>query len=320
MSNLMGSPTRCLTPTQPLPRDLSAPVAEAVIASLHEDDGCTRRYYNLTVKNCILVSQSFAYEFRPYLYEALYVIDHQSEEAQEIAGDRLCDYARTMQERPEYQKLVKKVFFHLDPRAAKRKELARSLVNFHEFPSWLEGLQSVVSVTFGSLDSTRDLCFSEIVGPSMRAISRLCSLPSINSLSFSGYEGFLPHLVLDAPNLLFLNIVGCHLYSLSWVMADTFSSRSRSKFPRVTNICIHFYGGWRDSQQRDWQRLDKALSHISSLETLELSMYHHGAESAIAREEVLSSTLPLLPSLPAGVLNVQVKPYLLFGPRTIDWP
>ncbi|KAH6899562.1 hypothetical protein BKA70DRAFT_1230843 [Coprinopsis sp. MPI-PUGE-AT-0042] len=133
----MDSPPRCRTPTQPLPRDLSATIAAAVVASLHEDDKWTRRCRNLTLKNCILVSQSFAYEFRPYLYESLYIVDSQSHETQELSGDRLCDHVRTIQERPEYQRLVKKVFISLDPDPARGKELRRSLVNLAEFPSFV---------------------------------------------------------------------------------------------------------------------------------------------------------------------------------------
>ncbi|KAH6899538.1 hypothetical protein BKA70DRAFT_735489 [Coprinopsis sp. MPI-PUGE-AT-0042] len=255
--------SRPVSPLQPLPRDLSAQIAASVVTSLREDGQCTRRFRNLTLKNCMLVSQSFAYEFRPYLYETLYIVDSQSIRGQDLACKSLCAHACTMQERPEYQKLVKKLVIALDANCPKKLRL--SLARFSEFPSWLEGLSSASYVAFGPLSASGKPRFSDLPHQTMHAIERLCSLPSIRSLSFNNFEDLPSHLISDAPNLVELNVSNYSVIDLVFALSNDFR-HWRAKAQGLTTIRLQIELGKRWSGGGlDWEFLDKVLVALPSL-------------------------------------------------------
>ncbi|KAH6899569.1 hypothetical protein BKA70DRAFT_1526844 [Coprinopsis sp. MPI-PUGE-AT-0042] len=260
----MDSQTQSRKPTTSLRRGLSAPIVAALVASLYADDECTRRFRNLTLKNCMLVSHSFAHEFRPHLYHTLYIVDAQTIEQQWVVHKRLCRHNRTMLAHPEYQKLVKKVIIALDAYV----KLKRSLVDFPEFPSWIETLPKVSSVAFTSLSMTYEaLSFRHFPPASVEAISRLCSRPSVQSLSFSGCYELPSQLISNAPKLTHLTISGCASDTLSWDLPQAIRGYfSQLKSKRLTTIRIetesHLRSGWEHAH---WSSMDEALSAVPSL-------------------------------------------------------
>ncbi|KAH6899567.1 hypothetical protein BKA70DRAFT_1230848 [Coprinopsis sp. MPI-PUGE-AT-0042] len=306
--------TRDATPVQSLPRELSAPVAATVAASLINDGGCTRRFQNLTLKNCMLVSQSFAYEFRPYLYETLFIVDTQMATGQEAASDRLCDHARTMQEHPEYQRLVKKVIIAVDVDPA--VQLRRSLVNFLEFPSWLEGLSSVASVAFGCLSmASQAPSFFDFHAASIQALFNLCSCPSIQSLSFSGFSVLYTPFITHAPNLSYLALNDCSPMMLSWWLVDMIMFLHHSQLTKLATVRIEAHSEWRDGEgweQYVWGEIDKALSDLPSLEMVELRLHHSIGES-MSDEEVQGNKSFILPEL-SSKANLTIEAHTCLAP------
>jgi hypothetical protein len=277
------------------------------MAPLTEDDDCTRRFRNLTLKSCMLVSQSFAYEFRPYLYETLYIVDTQSLKQQYLACDRLSSHARVLQDRTEYQCLVKKLIITLD--ASSYLHLRQSLINASEFPSWLAGLSSVSSIVFGSLSKSEyPPSLSEILGPAIRPITRLCSRLSVRCLTFIGFNTLPQALVNTVPNPKYLVFNCDNVTSIDHCLRSTVSRFCVDSPPSpISNIRIKTYinCGWawdREWERRKWLRLDEALCRVSNLKKLQLVLYRDDNQGdQDSQADTASLLLPALSSK-AGVV------------------
>jgi hypothetical protein len=172
-----------------LPQELIGIIASAVAS----DRNPHARLQALAA--CTLVCRSFAPEFRPYLFETLFVREDDFTE-DEIAR-RLCAHARVLEDHPEYQRMVKTVVLVLAPYPPSVWQDAR-------FPLWLKGLTFVSELVISTCDE--ELNFADIPAYSQDAIIRLGTSPSILKLDFDEIYNLPARIFYDAPNLQYLNL------------------------------------------------------------------------------------------------------------------
>ncbi|KAH6899570.1 hypothetical protein BKA70DRAFT_1313839 [Coprinopsis sp. MPI-PUGE-AT-0042] len=179
-----------------LPQDLIGVIATAVMTPLTDD--FDNRARSRALKSCMLVSRSFACEFRPFLYETFTIGDGATTGECVLAYDRLDTRLEVLNEHPEYRKLVKNVKIIISP-----KNLTPSMagiINSARFPSWMMGLQSVTTILIRSV-THEPFDFSKILQRSQEAIVELCSLPSVKYLALWNILNLPPYLLNCAPKV-----------------------------------------------------------------------------------------------------------------------
>jgi hypothetical protein len=145
---------------------------------------------------CTLVSRSFASEFRQYLFEILTVRENTFTE--DDLARRLCAHAQVLEERPEYQGMVKTVILVLAP-------TSNSIAQDTRFPMWLKGLNSVSKLIFAACDGS-PLDFTRLPPDSRDAIIKLCMSSSTINLNFDKINNLPSGIFCNAPNLQYLTL------------------------------------------------------------------------------------------------------------------
>ncbi|KAH6899563.1 hypothetical protein BKA70DRAFT_1313827 [Coprinopsis sp. MPI-PUGE-AT-0042] len=179
-------------PTQ-LPLDLIGIIAADVASNPYE------RQRTRTLTQCMLVSRSFAHEFRRHLFDNLLIYDSTMEAVEDISK-RLCIHAKALEDHTEYRRFVKAVRISLEVEPG----LGSSILDDPQFPSWLEGLTSVTSFSLRNFSEHFD--FAELDPRPRDAIIKLCSLSPIRCLTFDDVENLPPRLFCEAPNLEYLSL------------------------------------------------------------------------------------------------------------------
>jgi hypothetical protein len=183
-------------PSVYLPQDLTCLIAGFVDA---DDDG--KRIP--TLKNCMLVSQSFACEFQPHLFRTLYILDPDADSDDiDTISDRLDTHWDALERHTEYRKLVKEVVIEL---YLDEKDEELSLSESPHFPSWLEHLTAVSSVTLGPRFNN-PIVYDKVPNTSQDAIFQLCSRPSISHLTFDNIRYLPARTFNETPNLLYISL------------------------------------------------------------------------------------------------------------------
>ncbi|KAH6899539.1 hypothetical protein BKA70DRAFT_1313786 [Coprinopsis sp. MPI-PUGE-AT-0042] len=147
-----------------------------------------------TLMNCMLVSRSFADEFRRYLFAIFHINDCAIEDLQETA-ERLSTHAVALVDHPEYQKFVKTVTISLE--VANTGFSISDVLDFR----WLT---SVTSISLKCKVSAFN--FALIAPHSRDAIVNVCSLPSIHRMTFDQVDNLPPQLFQNAPSLKYLSL------------------------------------------------------------------------------------------------------------------
>lgn len=185
-----------------LPRDLLGVIAASVASDPDRESRLQALY------DCMLVSRSFAHEFRRHLFETFTISDTMYCQDVEDMCNKLSAHAQTLQDHPEYRKLVKTVHIRLSNQPGERF----SIIDEPRFPSWLEGLTSVTSISFGSSDfDSEAIDFTLVLPDSRAAIIQLYSLPTIRRLAFYNIDDLPPQLFRDTPRLEELYLFGAFM-------------------------------------------------------------------------------------------------------------
>ncbi|KAH6899568.1 hypothetical protein BKA70DRAFT_1313836 [Coprinopsis sp. MPI-PUGE-AT-0042] len=183
-------------PSVQLPQDLTGLIAGFVASNDDQRIG--------TLKNCMLVCQSFAREFRPHLFKTFYILDPDADsDDADTVGSRLCTHSNTLERYPEYRELVKEVVVQL---YIDEEEEGSSLSESPHFPSWLKHLTSVTSVSLGSRFDDEPPVYGNIASEARSTLLQLCTRPSIFHLTFDQIRELPARIFHSAPNLTYLSL------------------------------------------------------------------------------------------------------------------